>query len=332
MPALRVFANDGFHIRHINVADNIGGMQLRNVDFNLLLPLRALLEERSVSRAAERMQMSQPALSAALSRLRRHFNDELLQRHGNSYELTPLAAQLLERSYSAELSMERIFLAQSEFDPSTTSREFSIISSDYCVAVLGGSILAVMAEKAPGARLRFHSMSTSAVANAPDSLRDYDGIFMPHGFLTNQPHQDLFIDRWVCIVASRNTRIGDSLTLPELSELGWIYTFSGPSEYTPASKQMEMLGVEPRVEVVTSNFLVLPALLAGSNRIALVQESLALQMERGGEIRILEAPFEAVPLAESFWWNAVHNRDAEHIWLRSALSEAVARSGLSPAA
>ncbi len=304
---------------------------MRNVDFNLLLPLRALLEERSVSRAAERMQMSQPSLSAALGKLRRHFHDELLVRRGNSYELTPLAAQLLERSYSAELSMERIFQAQSEFNPATTTREFSIFSSDYCIAVLGSSILSVLAERAPGARLRFYGMTTSVVGGAPDSLRDYDGMLMPHGFLTNSPHQDLFVDRWVCVVGRDNNAVGDSLTLEQLSSLRWIYTFSGQSEYTPAAKQMEMLGVEPHVDVVTPSFLVVPSLLAGSDRIALVQESLALRMARSDGVRIVEAPFDVVPLAETFWWNAVHDREPEHVWLRSVLSEAVTVSELRPA-
>jgi DNA-binding transcriptional LysR family regulator len=303
-------------------------MELRNVDFNLLLPLRALLEERSVSRAAVRMQMSQPALSAALSRLRRHFNDELLLRRGNSYELTPLAVQLLERSYSATVSMERIFLAESEFDPTTTTREFSIFSSDYVVAVLGGMFATILSERAPNARLRFHGMTREVVTNAPESLRDYDGMLMPHGFLNNNPHQDLFTDRWVCIVAQDNSRVGESLTLAQLSELPWIYTFSGQNEYTPAAKQMELLGVTPRVEIVSQNFLVLPALLAGSERIALVQESLAIQMARAGGIRILEAPFEVVPLHEAFWWNAVHDRDPQHIWLRTVLAEAAQRAGL----
>ncbi|MEO7124278.1 MAG: LysR family transcriptional regulator, partial [Lacisediminihabitans sp.] len=176
-------------------------MQLQNIDLNLLLPLRALLEERSVSRAAQRMHMSQPALSAALSRLRRHYNDTLLERHGNAYELTPLAAQLLEHSYSATVSMERIFSAQAEFDPSTTQREFSIISSDFCVAVLGGVLASVISDHAPGATLRFHTVTSAVVAGAPDSLRDFDGLLIPHGVLNNAPHQDLFIDRWVCIVA-----------------------------------------------------------------------------------------------------------------------------------
>jgi DNA-binding transcriptional LysR family regulator len=306
-------------------------MQLQNVDLNLLLPLRALLEERSVSRAAQRMQMSQPALSAALSRLRRHFNDELLERHGNNYELTPLAVQLLEHSHSATVSMERIFSAQADFDPSTTQREFSILSSDYCVSVLGGALASVLSDQAPGARLRFHTVTSAVVANASDSLRDFDGLFIPHGVLNNVAHQDLFVDRWVCIVADSNRAVGDTLELAQLSQLRWIFTYSGQSEYTPASKQMELLGIDARIDIVTPNFLALPALLAGTDRIALVQESLALLMGRAGGLRILEAPFPVVPLREAFWWNAVHNRDPEHVWLRSALAEAVERSGLVPA-
>ncbi|MEO7124274.1 MAG: LysR substrate-binding domain-containing protein, partial [Lacisediminihabitans sp.] len=164
-----------------------------------------------------------------------------------------------------------------------------------------------------------------------DSLRDFDGLLIPHGVLNNAPHQDLFIDRWVCIVAEDNHVVGDALDLAQLSQLRWIYTYSGQSEYTPASKQMELLGIEPHIDIVTPNFLTLPGLLIGSDRIAMVQESLALQMIRSGGLRILEAPFPVVPLREALWWNAVHNRDPEHIWLRSAFAEAVERSELTPA-
>lgn len=305
-------------------------MHLRNVDLNLLLPMRALLEERSVSRAAERMQMSQPALSAALARLRRHFNDQLLERRGNSYELTPLAAQLLERSYSATLSMQRVFDAQSDFAPSTSTREFSIFSSDYGMSVLGGALAAVLGEVAPHVRLRFNSMTSSIVTGAPDSLRDYDGIFMPHGFLSHS-HLDLFVDRWVCLVATDNPRVGETLALRDLSELSWVYTYSGQSEYTPAAKQMQLLGVEPRVDIVTPGFLAVPDLLVGSERIALIQESLARKMVAAGGVRILESPFEVVPLREAFWWNSVYDRDPEHVWFRSMLTLAVERAGLTPA-
>ena len=306
-------------------------MHLRNVDFNLLLPLRALLEERSVSRAAERMQMSQPALSAALARLRRHFNDELLERRGNSYDLTPLAVQLLERAHAATSSLERIFLARADFDPATSTREFSIFSSDYLMSVLGGALASVITEAAPAVRLRFHNMTAGVVMNAPDSLRDHDGLLMPHGYLSNHPHLELFVDRWVGLVATDNDLVGEALNLDQLSELPWVFTYSGPSEYTPAAKQMQLLGVEPRIEIVSPGFLAVPALLAGSNRISLMQESLATRMVAAGGVRAVELPFDVVPLTETFWWNAVHDRDPEHVWFRSMLRLAVERSGLTPA-
>ncbi|MCU1479766.1 MAG: LysR family transcriptional regulator [Subtercola sp.] len=305
------------------------GMRLENVDFNLLLPLRALLEERSVSKAAEKLQRSQPALSAALSRLRTHFNDELLERRGNRYELTPLAVQLLERSYSATVGMERIFLAQAEFDPSTSSREFTIVSSDYGMSALGSSILHVLADEAPNVRLRFHNISGAIVANAPDSLRDYDGLFMPHGYLMNQNYDDLFDDRWVCIVDSGNTAVGDALSLNDLSTLHWVFTYSGLAEFSAGAKQMQMLGIEPKIDAVSPGFLVVPSLLEGSDRIALVQQSLARRLARGGGLRVLECPFDVVPLREAFWWNSVHARDPEHVWFRHVLSRAVRHAGLS---
>lgn len=303
-------------------------MLSRNVDLNLLVPLRALLEERSVSRAAERMHMSQPALSAALSRLRRHFNDPILRRSGNSYELTPLGVQLLERSYAATVGLERLFSAQAEFDPATSTREFTIASSDYCASVLGGSLATVIGEIAPSVRVRFIGMNSTIVDNAPESLRDIDGLLIPHGYLVNVPHLNLFRDRWVCIVSKDNTIVGESLTLEMLSDLHWVYTFSGRNEYTPAAKQMELLGVEPHVDMVTSSFLVVPSVLEGSNRIALVHELSARRMARYGDVRVLECPFDVVPFTEAFWWNAVHDRDPEHIWIRSMLSLAVERAGL----
>lgn len=309
-------------------------MQLRNFDLNLLIPLRALLEEKSVTRAAERMHMSQPALSASLARLRRHFNDELLERRGNAFELTPLASQLLELAYAATGSVERVFTAQAEFDPATSTREFSVFGSDYVTAVLGGPLLEVLSELAPRVRLRFRPMSGAVVAEAPDSLRDHDGMLMPHGFITEQSHTDLFVDRWVCIVASDNADVGEQLTLEQLTRMPWIFTYSGQSEFTPPAKQMQMLGVEPDVKLVTGSFTALPYLVARSDRIAFVQESLARQMTAAAraDIRIVEPPFEAVTLTETFWWHPLRTLEPDHVWFRGVLKKAVVRAGLTPAA
>src|ERR687889_2784739 len=107
-----------------------GAVNLASLDLNLLVSLDALLQERSVTRAAARMGLSRPALSASLARLRRHFGDELLTRAGNEYRLTPLAAQLKERVRIALTGVERVFTAQDEFDPGSSTREFTLLVSD----------------------------------------------------------------------------------------------------------------------------------------------------------------------------------------------------------
>jgi DNA-binding transcriptional LysR family regulator len=129
-------------------------MHLANLDLNLLVPLDALLRERSVTRAAASLGLSQPSLSSSLARLRRHFNDELLVRVGNSYELTPMAVQLRRRTEAALVSVERAFATESVFTPATSQREYRIVASDYPMAVLGGPVGRLLAERAPGIRER----------------------------------------------------------------------------------------------------------------------------------------------------------------------------------
>src|ERR1700748_2692343 len=122
-------------------------MRLANLDLNLLISLDALLDQRSVTRAAQQLGLSQPALSASLARLRRHFDDELLTRVGNDYRLTPLAVQLRERTTVALSSVERVFTAQPDFDASSSPREFSMLVSDYMVTLIGDTVARLLAQE-----------------------------------------------------------------------------------------------------------------------------------------------------------------------------------------
>src|SRR6478672_8463875 len=102
-----------------------GDRVAREVDLNLLRALEAILEEQSVTKAAARLGLSQPAMSASLGKLRRHFGDELLTRVGNAYEPTPLAKELLEPTRTALRATDRVFVREGEFDPRTSARDFS---------------------------------------------------------------------------------------------------------------------------------------------------------------------------------------------------------------
>lgn len=299
-------------------------MRLSNLDLNLLVSLDALLDQRSVTRAAQQLGLSQPALSASLARLRRHFGDELLARSGNEYRLTPLAAQLKPRVRLALEGVERVFTAQPEFDPRESTREFSIQMSDYAVAVIGSAVAEALGEEAPAARLRLTHNTPESVDRAEQTLLTTDLLVLPHGFITDLPRADLIRDRWVIVVASDHPDVGDALTVEQLETLGWVATYYGPTASTPAARQMRMLGIEPQVQVVTESFLTIPALVAGTRRIALLQERLAQLLPADVGIRTLPCPFEAGPLVDAMWWHPIYDRDPEHVFFRGLVRRAAA--------
>jgi len=297
-------------------------VNLASLDLNLLVSLDALLQQRSVTKAAAQMGLSQPALSASLARLRRHFGDELLTRAGNEYRLTPLAVQLRDMARVALTGVERVFTAQTDFDPASSTREFSLLISDYGVAVIGDTLAALLAEEAPHARLRFIANSPSAVDRAEQVLLSTDLLVLPHGFVSELSHRDLYRDDWVCIVASDNEVVGEELTVADLESLPWVVTFHGPTAATPAARQMRMRGIELDVQVVTESFLTVPGLVAGSRRIALLQRRLAELLPADLGIRALSPPVEVGQLVEAMWWHPAFDDDPEHAYLRDVVVRA----------
>ena len=308
-------------MRVIHGMDKLCGVNLANLDLNLLVALRALLEERSVTAAGRRIGLSQPAMSAALARLRRHFGDELLSRSGNSYELTALGSALLDRTAVAYDLLERVFTSQADFDPAADRREFTVLASDYAVAVIGVELARVIDEQAPAVRLTFRKLP-SVTEDIGATLSTVDGLLMPHGIISGLPTVELYRDRWTVVAAADNPEIGDEISLDQLGVLPWA-AFQQTYD-APVAKQLSMLGVEPRVQVSVDSFTLLPALVAGTRRIAMVQGLLAERLSEHAGVRVLECPFDAVPVQEAMWWHPVHTHDAGHVWLR----ETIARVGL----
>ena len=145
---------------------------------------------------------------------------------------------------------------------------------------------------------------------------------LPHGFVTDLSHRDLYRDEWVCVVSADNPAVEDGLTVEHLETLPWVVTYHGPTAATPASRQMRMLGIEPNVQVVTENFLTVPGLVAGSDRIALLQKRLADLLPLDVGIRALPCPFEVGQLVEAMWWHPVYDDDPEHAYLRDLVLRA----------
>jgi DNA-binding transcriptional LysR family regulator len=288
----------------------------KDIDLNLLPALFALLTERNVTRAAERLGLSQPAVSQSLARLRRHFQDDLLVRSGNTHLLTPLAEQILARATVALPATNRVFDTSPDFDPATSDREFTVLMSDYALGVLGPELSRRLDDEAPRVRLYIRPTTRNDVDGAAETLRIADLLILPHGFVTDLPHRDLYEDEWLCLVSADNTTIGNELTLQQLSELPWVLTYHRGTQYTTAAQELRMHGVELNVRTVCESYALLPALVAGTGRIALIQRQLGERMAAAGTVRVLPCPFEAAPLVEAMWWHPMNDTDAGHLWLR----------------
>lgn len=311
--------NQTYSSLEFRMTAKIGGRLVRNLDLNLLVALDALLQERSVTRAAARLGVSQPTLSVALGRLRRHFGDPLLQRVGNGYHLTPLAVQLADRAAPTLDSVQRLFALEPSFDPATSEREFVVICSDYASALMGPLLMDALADRAPGITVDLRHEQPGRVIDDETLLRSIDGIVMPHGFVQSPHHFDVYRDRWVCLASRSHPTVGERLEPAELSELEWVFAFSSMSTRVPPVSVLAQAGVELRARLAVNTFLQVPSHVAGSSRVALVPARLP-DLVPHPDVRTVAYSPDPGPLIEAFWWHRDVDRDAGHVWFRELLA------------
>ena len=303
----------------------LGGAELRRFDLNLLVGLHALLYFRNVTRAAEHVGLSQPAMSRELRQLRHLFGDELLVRVGREYRLTTLARELIEPLGQVITSIEGAVARRPSFDPAVETRSFTIGMTDYGLLLLLHPLLQRLGTEAPHMTLHHHP--TEADPAEMLNAGRVDLVLEPREYLApGFPSQVLLEDRWVCAVWDGNPEIGESLT-PELFErlprLAFGVGTSGPT--STAELHYQRLGIGGRVATTVNSFALLPFLLRGTHLLALVQERLARRLRGATEIRLLEPPVPIPPLVVTMFWSAVNDADPAHRWLRSTLAE-VART------
>ncbi|MGK8557291.1 LysR family transcriptional regulator [Nocardia gipuzkoensis] len=294
-------------------------------DLNLLVALQALLEEQHVSRAAERIGVTQPAASAMLARLRRHFGDQLLERVGNHLELTPLGAQLREQAGGVLQLSDRLFATKSSFDPASSDRVFSLVVSDYMAVVLGPRVLAAMESQAPRATLRLQRFGPGDSPRAEAMPQSVDGLIAPRGSLPpGLASLTLCADEWVAIVDRDSPLAGTPPEPAELGDLRWVFGQFEPHDSPFMLRRLAEQGLQLRPHAVIDSFVALPLYVAGTDRIALVQRRLTAAMPLPPGLRVIACPFDAGPINEALWWHPVHTHDSGHQWFRSLVRDVAA--------
>lgn len=296
--------------------------RVRDVDANLLLFLHALLEERNLTHAGIRMQMSQPAMSGALGRLRTHFDDELLVRTGRDFQLTPLAEDLRPKVAAAVAAAETLLGDHSEFDPATSDKRFSLSMSEYAMTVLAEPLSRAVREAAPGCSVVIEPMPRAHDLVEADLMRR-DLMVAPLGFGFGGLVQPIFTDHLVCLVARDNPELVDgALTLEQLHRMPHaVAEFLAAGDYRrPLEKAAEAAGIADRlVAVRVTSLLTVPFAIKGTNMCAFVPSRLAHRVLESLDLAIARTPLTQVQITEAAHWHQRRDNDPAVKWLRHLL-------------
>ena len=299
-------------------------MRFRGLDLNLLVAFEALLEVRSVSRAAERMHLSQPAMSAALARLRTYFGDDILVQHGKRMHPTAFAEGLLPQVRECLQGLESLVSTSPGFDPAESQRVFKIVASDYITASVLVPLVTRLATKAPGVRLDF-LMTTDQAAQQLDAGK-IDLLITPDLYCApGHPTELLFEEQHVVVGWKENPVFRRELTEEDFLSAGHVVVRVGNSRTAAfADRQLELLGLNRRVEITAGSFTIVPWLLNGTQRLALMHERLVRIMAKEFPIAHAPLPFKFPVMSEMVQFHRARAPDEGLAWLRAEVAAAAA--------
>lgn len=297
---------------------------IERVDLNLIPALAALLDEKQVSRAADRVGLSQPAMSRALQRLRRLLDDPLLIRDSTGYRLTPRAESIQGQLNTVLPQLENLF-APEHFDPHTSTRPVHLAATDYGVQFFGPAICRELLRHSPAAPVRFHSWNHDGVAEQiRDSAIDL-GLY--GGYSTADMHsEELFVEQFVCVVAADHPMAdAPGIALPDYCNARHVIVDVHDGLQPDIDLPLIALGMRRQPAVTVAYHAVATQLLPGTDLIATLPSQAIGAGSAVNGLRVLKAPDQIATLPYRMIWHPAFDNDRRHQWVREIVRNAVRR-------
>ncbi|MEX0495175.1 LysR family transcriptional regulator [Raoultella terrigena] len=289
---------------------------IRNLDLNLLKTLDALLDERSVTRAAQRLALTQPAVSGMLTRLRDTFNDPLFIRapHGM---IPTLRAQALASPVKQLLTDAEALLQPAVFEPLNADFTWTIAATDYALKAVIVPFIAALKPLAPGIRVRIIPESPSMLLAQTERGEVDVALLTPASTPPELHGRALYHEEYICLMRADHPQAGAPLTLDLFCALEhMLVSWEGDSFRGVTDKALAAVGRSRRVGLSVSSFLVLPEILAVSDMIAVVPRRLAAVTSG---MLIAPPPLTIPGFTKSMAWHERNHRDPAQRWLRELL-------------
>ncbi|WP_027524827.1 LysR family transcriptional regulator [Bradyrhizobium sp. Ec3.3] len=300
-------------------------MRFKGLDLNLLVALDALMTERSLTAAARSIHLSQPAMSAAVARLRAYFRDDLFTMHGHELVPTPLAQALAAPTREALLHIRLSMTERDTFDPAKSDRRFRVILSDFMALVFFRTVIARVAREAPN--ITFELIPFDDQPDEPLHRGEVDFLIFPQMYMSNaHPKAKLFDETLVCVGCHTNKQLSRKLTFDRYMSMGHVAAQFGQTG-KPSIEAWLLLehGHKRRVEVAVPSFSLIPPLLLGTERIATMHSRLARHFATTMRLRIVDLPIPLPAFTEAVQWPALHNDDQASIWMREIMLQEASR-------
>ena len=292
-------------------------MRLDNFDLNLLVAFEVLLEERSVTRAAKRLNVTQSAMSAALKRLRESFQDELLILHGKKMIPTQHALTLAPEVSTTLMRLKTLIATGTGFDPATSKRKFRIAVTDVIVEMIWRQLIELLEDQAPGVDIH-------AVPYTPEGT--YDDLREAHvdlavGMLTQHDHSLrstwLFEGGYVLAMRADHPLAGRQITMDEFLQARHLLVTMSGDAHGFVDSYLDQKGQSRRIAATVNHFSIVPQVLRDSNLIAAVPELISQDCGFVDGLWMGQLPFEVDPTSLYLIWHTRHDRDPGIVWLRN---------------
>lgn len=301
-------------------------------DLNLLPVFLALMEERSVTRAAERLGITQPALSNALTRLRALLQDPLFIRERYGMQPTPKAEALAPAVAAALGSLDALVRGQQSFDAASAAQLVTIAPNSYVEYVLVPAIVARLGALAPGIRLRLTPYGSDLAETGVVS----GATAMVLGRINEPPDnlvvQHLMDDGLACVVRADHPLVGERITRKQYERLKHVNMLPPGRLRAGLFQKLEREGLHREVAVSVTHFLAIPELVAVTDYCATLPRQICRRLAGDKRLKVLPAPVDLGSFPVQMGWHVRWRDDPAHQWLRELIASVAAELALGNAA
>jgi len=292
-------------------------------DLNLLPIFVALMEERSVTRAAERMGMTQPALSNALSRLRQMLQDQLFVRERYGIQPTPIALELSPLIAEALAQLDDAVLGQQAFDPAHAERLFTIAPNGYVEFVIVPAVLARLEKVAPGIKLRLtpfgNDLAETGAVSGTTALVLGRIVDPPDNLVV----QHLMDEGLACAVRADHPAIGDAMTREQFETMKHVNIVPPGRMRAGLFQALAQQQLKRDVAISVTNFFAAAEMVAVTDYCATLPSLICRQLMHDPRLKVLPAPFDLGSFPVEMAWHVRYRHDPAHRWLRALIGEVI---------